>query len=92
MCFHPENLKCDIVDKDKFLFHQKNKQAKIRRQFNTSVMAEESCKHKRTEKKNTFFPDRIGISLIKDAFMLWSFMLWTMLSFAISICPLVQDY
>lgn len=45
------NLKCDIVDKDKFLFHQKNKQAKIRRQFNTSVMAEESCKHKRTEKK-----------------------------------------
>ena len=49
--FHPEKLIGDTVDKDKFSFHEKDKQAKIQRQFDKSVMIEESCKHKRTEKK-----------------------------------------
>lgn len=51
--FHPEKLISDTVDKDKFSFHKKDKQAKIQRQFDKSVMIEVSCKHKRTEKKRS---------------------------------------
>lgn len=51
--FHPEKLISDTVDKDTFSFHKKDKQAKIQRQFDKSVMIEVSCKHKRTEKKRS---------------------------------------
>ena len=39
------------MDKDKFSFHEKDKQAKIQRQFDKSAMIELSCKHKGMEKK-----------------------------------------